>query len=158
MSKSDNESPEARLRDTLFTVYPQEPIPGGEELITCGCSECLGLRDTLSGKRWGDLTYDEIFEQQCSLPLLTLRAHHYYLPAYLRLGLGPEGCGAEWTIYDLCQDGGCERIETRFGLFSDPQKHVVAAWLKFILEQNVPGLVDYEAGWKGFNAYWCRYL
>jgi hypothetical protein len=75
-----------RLEKLVREAFADMPYPAGE-LIEHDCEECWKLRDDLKGRHWSQLPDDLLIEKCFSTSLLSPEAWHFYLPAFLLLGL-----------------------------------------------------------------------
>lgn len=154
------ESEVIKLRVSILSRFPLEPLPARDELVDHQCDECWQLRDDFIGWRWLDVPRTKIDSHFNDLPLFTAVAHRYYLPAYMLRALDPTGdnwnTALDFVIYAFCP--GLEEWWTeRFEIFSDEQLRVAASWLKLVLEHQDLFEGDEVVGRPGYEQFWMRY-
>jgi hypothetical protein len=128
----------SRIREA-FAATEQPPH---DTLINNHCCECADVSAAFAGKRWTDVTLDDVMRGR-EIALLTAAAWRYYLPAFLI-----------WTIrepktVDVLQDnlefqlappvaghGVPEWFEQRAPGFSAPQRDAIAAFLDWSRERG----------------------
>ena len=82
-------------------AFASIPLPVSITECDPDCPECNDLTAEFQGRRWQELD-DARIEANYSLSLLTPRAFHYFLPAYLRFSLRHFNLNSrvcEFTVY-----------------------------------------------------------
>jgi hypothetical protein len=151
---------------SIERAFPFEPRPRDDQLAGHECAECDALRTILRGARWTDLADTTIDQNFDKLPLLTIEAFGYYLPAYMRravrnpvepgLGLGKV---LEFTVYSLCdREAPADRWwRERVERFTPDQQVVIVAFLRWVVGLGESDLVDdieVEDARRGLEKYW----
>lgn len=148
---SDIEEDIDRLVRAIHAVFLEEPAPTAQELIAHKCEECQALQEALAGLRWREIPRAILEKHYDQLPLLSPKAFHYYIPAYLAYSLRrvpptdepwandiPASLSVsdhqpivDFTIYSLAP-GSEERLDAYRLFFTKPQARFVRDWLSFI--------------------------
>jgi hypothetical protein len=155
----------AELRQAVAELFHLQPIPADSQIIECGCEDCSQLFQAFAGRTWDTVPAETVDTFYSKLPLFHPVAHRYYFPAYMRRGLSEVGAASgapvrlvrDFVIYALCPDYNLfgDILFTRyFGLFSESQMRLVAAWLRFILQHAEELDADAEVAQRGYDAFW----
>lgn len=67
-----------------------------------GAADCRGVAEAFQHTTWQTITAAQIDANYDKLPLLSTKAYHHFLPAFLIRSLdAPGGLTWEWTFYEL---------------------------------------------------------
>ena len=152
-------------------AFAQTPRPAPENVMLMG-SGALGdwptgdawyVMRSFAGKRWQDLTAEELRTGHAALSMMTPEGLRYYLPAYLMLVLNdPEEADVEtdktrWAISPPpFGHGPLEAFETRISLLSLPERIAVAYFFEYLRRSDGFGLYGDEPI-NRVTYYWLRY-
>jgi uncharacterized protein DUF6714 len=127
------------IRMEFATVArPEEP-----EIAAHQCCECEDVRKRLSPHAFDSVPDATIDWLSDSLPLLSPKGLHYYLPAYLlRVLRNPECNGIDYLLYHLApsEEDLSDRAqywEERLSVFSPGQRGAVLAFVSWFATTNV---------------------
>jgi len=95
----------ATFHTRLLQAFPVD-YPEDLQITKHGCDECEQVANDFLGQRWDLLPRTVLDNNFDKLPLFTLEALQYFLPAYLRAALAePESDVAEFLSYMLAPSG-----------------------------------------------------
>ena len=142
-----------------MAAFPKSAPPLPENLTEHRCDECDGVKDDFSGVEWWSADGALIDKNYEELPLFTLEAFHYYLPAFLLRAVDafdPDNEVLEFSIYSLTPTKtptDDRRYRARLALFTPEQISAVAGFLEEI--QNDERFYDYYADVeRGLRKFW----
>ena len=132
--------PEAVI-DRIREAFADTALPPHDTLINNHCCECADVSAAFAGKRWTEVTLDDVMRGR-EIALLTAAAWRYYLPAFLIWTI------REPKIVDVLQDnlefqlappvdghGVPEWFAQRAPGFSTEQRSAIAAFLDWSRER-----------------------
>lgn len=163
-----------QLVQRIEQVFPQDPVPRPQELISHECEECFALRDDFSGYRWVEVPRKVLEIHYDDLSLFTPVAYHYYLPSYLSYSLQrvpptneewvseiPPSLNAseyqpilDFTIYSLYSSEKVSWADRYEAYFISTQVEVVRKWLSLVLENSNHFDADEEVARNALEQYW----
>jgi hypothetical protein len=145
----------ASVRHAIVGSFPLEPAPSPNDVTSHACFECEAIGEAFAGLRWNAVPRDLLHREYDALPLFTVRAHRYYLPAYLLDALVGDGagCSIDFVIYDLAPKDG-DGWQQRFAAFSRDQIAAVTAWLELVLQYPLRLQIDEREARRGYESYW----
>ncbi|HNY26128.1 MAG TPA: hypothetical protein PKH31_01980, partial [Candidatus Sumerlaeota bacterium] len=72
------------MRDRIRETFASSDVPDADALFDTSDAECLERTDAFRGRKWSDLTFEFLEEQQSdALEHFSATAYRYFLPAYL---------------------------------------------------------------------------
>jgi hypothetical protein len=129
-------------------AFSATPPPGPEALFNRHCCECVEVSEAYAGKRWTDISLDDVLAGH-ETALLSAAAWRYYLPAVMTW------CIRAPAVVDVIQDNLVYQLEPpadgrgvpdwfneRATGFSDEQRAAIVAYLHWYRERE-------EAHWAG---------
>jgi len=152
-------------------AFDKTPMPSPENVMLMGegalgdmpTGDAWYVMRSFAGKRWQDLTADELRTGHAALSMMTPEGLRYYLPAYLTMILNdPEAADVEidktrWTISPPPFGfGHLEAFETRISLLSLPERIAVAYFFEYLRRSDEFGFFGDEPINRITN-YWLKY-
>ena len=155
--------PDAIVRQ-IQEAFAATELPPPETMINNHCCECADVSAAFAGKRWPEVTLDDVMRGR-EIALLTPAAWRYYLPAFLT-----------WTIrapetVDVLQDnlvyqlepprdgqGVPEWFNERAVDFSAEQRRAIVGFLEWYRDRDEPNWPTGEAPGHVYNAltHWSK--
>ncbi len=90
----------------ISRAFAETPQPGAEALFNDHCCECVEVSAAYGGKRWMDISLEDILAGR-ETALLTAAAWRYYLPALMIW------CMRAPDAVDVVQDNRCTSLNRR---------------------------------------------
>ena len=123
---------EANVRAT----FSDECIPAPNEIAPHNCPECGALADSLGDRKWTSLTLAEVQENQDQLPLLSIAAFRYFLPAWMLAALKDETVRM-FVLFALSpspEDNKDKQdwMASRFSVFGSEALEAILSWLGLV--------------------------
>lgn len=86
--KSEMSTPDQRLVDQIESAFCGRRAPSGDNVATLqhsrGRGDAADVASCFGGREWQSISFDELKMHENDLPLLTVPAFCYYIPAYMR--------------------------------------------------------------------------
>jgi hypothetical protein len=150
--------------ELIRRAFAATPQPGREVLLNRHCCECVSVSEAYAGKRWIEITLDDV-RAGGETALLTAAAWRYYLPAVMTWCLrAPDAVDVilDNLVYQLeppaAGRGVPEWFAERAIGFSDEQRAAIVAYLHWCRQREAAQWAGAEAPGHVSNAlsYWER--
>jgi len=146
------------LRDRILETFASSDVPDADALFDTSDAECLERTDAFRGRKWSDLTFEFLEEQQPdALEYFSATAYRYFLPAYLLAALYRESSVRYFTISTLTQDRRdpvtCAWFLERVGALTPEQRSLLKVFLQY-LEANAENKSTRVLCSDALNSYW----
>nr|WP_316643362.1 hypothetical protein [uncultured Roseateles sp.] len=117
------------IAQRIQVAFADVARPHISEIVPHQCAECDALRDSLSGITCDALTGELLHKHVWDLPLLSAKAKHYFLPAWLCAALAdPTGDAADAARINIDSNQG---YDPESG-YSNEQWLAVISWLDYL--------------------------
>jgi hypothetical protein len=141
---------QSELTDLISTVFPGEPYPD-ESPIVQGYEDAEGTEEyevaqAFRGKSWTEIDRETVRYHASSIPLFTVQARRYFLPAYMKQCVINYGY-VDYAVTTLMHGLRLPEEDKTKGLtrskfleiadgFTDAQKSAIAHFLEYISEKH----------------------
>jgi len=108
--------------------------PGKDEITAHECGECDEVREDFARYSRETIPQERLEYHASALPLLTAKAVHYFLPAYMAYSATHLESGVtEYTLYHLApSDWSAPFWVERFCVFNNKQRTTICQYLRFL--------------------------
>lgn len=124
------------LRAQIAAAFPSEPFPTAETLVDdARFDDPKQIVEMARGQRWTSLEPKAVVYNRSMSNWTSDQGFVQLLPAYLSVSLDPSEYDTRaTTVVDLSprSEFARERLERRVGLFTQAQRDVILAWLRFV--------------------------
>ncbi len=127
----------------IISSFVDVPQPGAREIALHPCDECRELDKAFAPFEFRDIPDEIVASHYNSLPLLSARALHHYLPAYLLYAIAhPDSDVFEFVLYQLSPQKKEEDSATvayrleRLALFTPEQRSTVLSYLDWATQTD----------------------
>lgn len=131
------------LRQKIITAFSDVQYPV-DKIAPHDCDECREVEADFSGKDWKTIESEVLEENQGNMSLMSPKAFHYFLPAYLMRALDKfsvvDDLLVEMTIYAVAPTnqwiaGSKDHYKDRFAPFTTSQMESIFDFLELV-ERN----------------------
>ncbi len=147
------------LRERVKETFEKNAAPTRSELTYDEEGDSSILREDFDGVRWWTASRSLIDAHYDKLPLMTPKAYHYYLPAYILRSLDrfEPGCDVlEYTVFSLSPTKMSRTdhwFALRAGEFRDTEKALIRDFLRCILSATDLYIL-YKDAERGLRKFW----
>jgi hypothetical protein len=138
------------IKEAIRIAFAGAKRPAKRQIAEHKCEECKALTETFAPLKWDSIKPEIIESNFDQLPLFSVPAYHYFLPAYILRCLDdfdPSSIVCEFTIYSLSPALNTpeERdwYEARQHQFTESETKAILAFL--LLVQSIEAFIDFRS-------------
>ena len=125
------------LKDLVRSTFSNSAFPRGTDAASHNCEECDEIRKAFGHQAPFSLPGEVLEYHHGSLSLMSPKAYHHFLPAYLIYAVdNPASLVAQFSWFSLSPPELDEFHAERFGLFSEAEKAIVLQVAEYLINAD----------------------